>query len=685
MHGNGLLARTRNALAGMVAALAVLALAPAAAHAGALTLYSSIQGAGSVVNSAGDAYSCVATDQTRNTDVRDCGTKTYNATLSVSITLKATAKAGWRRVGWDGCPEVLTTGECKITSPSFSRGYETVKAIFADSVGPKLTIDSYKVNADDSVTGWFHADEPATFECLAPGLVWVACASGWTHPPYPPQDYSYDVRATDVNGQSTTERVTFRIFDTQIYAAPSGLVTSRSATVTFGGTNNPAGYQCSRDGGAWFACTSPYSYDTGSDGPHTFQVRGLRGTDADPYPATRNWVVDTAAPETAITGGPAGPGEVRDTTATFSFGSPSDPGGAAFECRLDGAPWSPCRSPVTYPGLAQGAHAFEVRAKDAAGNIDPSPASRSWSIDTIPSETTLEGGPDAGAVVASTSASFGFSAPDGATFECSLDDGGWTTCASPLELAGLGEGEHTFRVRSTDDAGNVEPDPPARTWTVDTVAPVTRFTAGPAEGATLAAGAATFAFAAGEPGATFECRLDGGAWAACTSPRALSGLAPGAHSFEVRATDGAGNAEPTPARRSFSVSVPGKGDGDGVGGAGGAGGGGGGGGSAAKPRIGGPRKLTVRADRRGRFTLARVRVTCPAGGACRVTGSAKGRAAQAASTVRAGATAGVRATLSRAARATLRAKGRVVVRLALRATGPGGAASRTVKVTVRAR
>ena len=64
---------------------------------------------------------------------------------------------------------------------------------------------------------------------------------------------------------------------------------------------------------------------------------------------------------------------------------------------------------------------------------------------------------------------------------------------------------------------------------------------------------ATFAFSASEAGARFECSLDGGAFAACSSPATFSGLAAGPHTFAVRAVDAAGNADPTPATRSFTV------------------------------------------------------------------------------------------------------------------------------------
>jgi hypothetical protein len=107
----------------------------------------------------------------------------------------------------------------------------------------------------------------------------------------------------------------------------------------------------------------------------------VRATDAagntDTTPAVRSFTVDTQAPNTTVTSGPSG--NTTDRTPTFRFGS-SEPTGATFQCRLDAATFSACSSPKTYSTLAFGSHTFRVRAIDAAGNIDPSPATRNFTV-----------------------------------------------------------------------------------------------------------------------------------------------------------------------------------------------------------------------------------------------------------------------------------------------------------------
>jgi large repetitive protein len=66
--------------------------------------------------------------------------------------------------------------------------------------------------------------------------------------------------------------------------------------------------------------------------------------------------------------------------ATVAFSGSDAREVASFECKLDGGSFQSCPSPKAYSGLKKGSHTFEVRAVDAAGNVDPTPASRSWTV-----------------------------------------------------------------------------------------------------------------------------------------------------------------------------------------------------------------------------------------------------------------------------------------------------------------
>jgi hypothetical protein len=86
---------------------------------------------------------------------------------------------------------------------------------------------------------------------------------------------------------------------------------------------------------------------------------------------------DTTPPDTTITSGPSG--TTTSTSASFSFSATES--GSSFECKLDSGSFSACSSPKAYSGLSEGDHTFSVRATDAAGNVDPSPASRGWRVE----------------------------------------------------------------------------------------------------------------------------------------------------------------------------------------------------------------------------------------------------------------------------------------------------------------
>jgi hypothetical protein len=229
----------------------------------------------------------------------------------------------------------------------------------------------------------------------------------------------------------------------------------------------------------------------------------------------------------------------NQSSASFSF-SDEDPT-AVFECRLDSGPVdSPCMSPKTYSGLSEGAHIFGVRAVNADGPGEP--AWFSWTIDKKPPPTpSITAGPRNPSNNGNPSFTFSDS-EHGVSFQCRRDYQQYAPCQSPKTFMGLTGGDHTFRVRAVDQAGNVS-GATRYSWRIDlTPPPAPAISSGPANPTT--ATDATFGFTDGEAGVTFRCQLDGGGYSSCASPAAYSGLTVIPHVFSVRAVDTAGNIGP---------------------------------------------------------------------------------------------------------------------------------------------
>ena len=263
-----------------------------------------------------------------------------------------------------------------------------------------------------------------------------------------------------------------------IEGGPSGVTPDTTPTFTFS-TEQGADVECSlapagteTEPSDFRACTTPTS-DTPAnalaDGRYGFE---LLVTDAagNERITGRHFTVDTAPPDTLISFGPDGPtDEVRPI---FIFGSTESR--ASFECRIDADPFGPCSGPgpLHFPeaSLADGDHTFTVRAVDAAGAADPSPAVREFAVDTQKPQTTIESGPN-GPTLDSTPA-FGYSASEPASFQCKVDDGSFSSCPqASVELAGVPDGQHTVAVRALDEALNPDPTPAKRTFVVDTTDP----------------------------------------------------------------------------------------------------------------------------------------------------------------------------------------------------------------------
>ena len=87
-------------------------------------------------------------------------------------------------------------------------------------------------------------------------------------------------------------------------------------------------------------------------------------------------------------------------------------------------------------------------------------------------DTSITAGPTDGSMISDSTPTFSFTSPDGtATFECSVDAGGFSACTSAFTTATLPDGPHTFAVRAKDTSGNTDASPAMRSFTVSTGPP----------------------------------------------------------------------------------------------------------------------------------------------------------------------------------------------------------------------
>ena len=169
---------------------------------------------------------------------------------------------------------------------------------------------------------------------------------------------------------------------------------------------------------------------------------------------------EIGAPPVARRGTTAQPG----AQATFGFSS-NDPA-ASFQCSVDGGAFAECAGSQTVGPLGPGPHRFSARSVDPRGNIDATPATRTFAVESDPPETKIKNGPKKR--TESRKARFTFNSDEpGSTFECRLDRRPFKPCSSPRKLKRLKPKKHKFLVRATDRVGNVDPSPAKKRWRVE--------------------------------------------------------------------------------------------------------------------------------------------------------------------------------------------------------------------------
>ena len=337
------------------------------------------------------------------------------------------------------------------------------------------------------------------------------------------------VVATDAAGNASDPATASWVVDTvapslTLTGAPSGRRRNATEALTFTAGPDAGPPTCLRGTVVLSSCASgaPIAVTAGGDGPKTLTVR-VADAAGNVREASASWVLDRAAPVVAVTGGPSG--ATSATSAAFTLDAEDDDPSVALRCAVDDGPAEPCAATRTLTGLRDGAHELTVTATDTAGNA-ATPVTRSWTVDTLRPTARIVSGPSG--PQASDAATFAVEGDEGTTLECRLD-GEVRPCGAPL--TGLAEGPHGYAVVAVDAAGN-RSEEAVQTFEVDRTAP-------PA--AQVARDGSTFTLGGGEPGARYECAVDGGAPAPCTSPASFPGLPPGDHTLSVVTLDAAGN------------------------------------------------------------------------------------------------------------------------------------------------
>jgi len=203
------------------------------------------------------------------------------------------------------------------------------------------------------------------------------------------------------------------------------------------------------------------------------------------FPAVKSLLTinDTHAPETQLTGNP--PALTNSRNATFSFASNET--GVTYQLSLDNAAFTNTTNPVTLTNLQDGSHTVRVRAVDASGNADATPATYTWTIDATPpappvivaisedrgpvatdhitSDNTikLSGTAEANATITIAKTGTGTIGTTNATAT-----GTWELSYEATELQ---NGSHTFTAKAADALGNTSAASSNFIVTIDQTAP----------------------------------------------------------------------------------------------------------------------------------------------------------------------------------------------------------------------
>lgn len=398
----------------------------------------------------------------------------------------------------------------------------------------------------------FAADESSSFECSLNSAAFSPCSSPYRALNLSEGSHLFEVRATDNAGNvgptassSWITDLTEPVLSLSTVQPAAGNTNASDYSIGFT-SSEPSTFFCRINGAEETECASPLKGPFSTDGAYSVEVvaqdlAGLRSA-----PRSVSWIVDRFAPDIHFA-------EILPSAAEFLSAEKVEftihtPEALELSAQLNGANLGVISSPLVLENLAERSYVFIVAGVDAYGNSTNS-ISHSFTIDRTAPVLSFEALYKDGQLTNRSSNNFSFSADESVEFECELNEGGYEPCQSPKDVSGLIDGEHIFRVRARDRAGNMSAVTEA-TWNVDATAPTTSLAAEKVSETQY-----KFSFTSNEADSSFRCSIDGASEFSCSSPYTAA-FSVGSHSFTVHAIDRAGNRDPAGASYQIEVQEP---------------------------------------------------------------------------------------------------------------------------------
>ncbi len=437
---------------------------------------------------------------------------------------------------------------------------------------PDTNLTTSTAAVTSSTSAGFALSSPtsgAAFECKLDSGAWSACTSAPTFTGLGNGSHTLAARAVYAGlSDPTPAGYTWTVdastpVDTSTCPAPTGAngYYTTDPTCTVQGTDSVSGidhvvYQLD---GATIVTTASGTPTAGvpvtGDGTHTLRTEVVNGAGT-----TSGWTVQTIRIDTTA---PAAPSVTAPGNGSFiadnrpGLTASAEPG-STVTFTLDGtviaaatADGSGVASLPLTSSLTDGSHTLSLTATDAAGNVSPSSATDTFTVESSAPPAPTVTSPTAGSVSNDAEPTIAVGGHPHETVVIDLDgaDYGPVTLDGSghgsLPLSGpLAAGQHAVRAEETDQAGNVSAWSASTVWTVKTQTAVAL--SGPTSGPTNDT-TPTVDYR-GEPGDVFTITVDGitvstgvigaGGSGSLTLPAALRD---GAHTIAILATDAAGN------------------------------------------------------------------------------------------------------------------------------------------------